>query len=420
MLKQATSKNLVITSQVRRLDKESGRVDSKIGRLTILSFALARGITNLPGLVISLLLIEVGETFGVPVGIAGQLATASSILAITFAVLMGVASVRYNHKTLLAYGLLLYVISASFTYFAGSFILMMIFFSLFGIANAMVYPMINALIGELIPIEKRTSAIGWTIAGLALIYLAGALAANYLASISSWRMALLLIVTPITLVTLVLVYLRTPRIQSHSNNTMPFSGYFGGYAEILKNKSALACLLATILGLATWSTYLVYGPSFWRQVYGLSRGFVSIVLVIMPLTYVVGSLLTGRLTEKLGRKSLSALTLVLLGACTFVAFSAPFALLSIGLSTVSSFFAGMMLSVSTSLTLEQLPRYKGTMMSTHSAATSMGGMTAAILGGVILLFSDYSTFGFVMGVIGITGALIFFLYTKDPTQTEIH
>jgi predicted MFS family arabinose efflux permease len=400
------------------LDKESRRVDSKIGRLTILSFALARGITNLPSLVISLLLIEVGKTFGVPVGIAGQLTTASSILAITFAVLMGVASVRYNHKTLLAYGLLLYVMSATFSYFAGSFYLMMIFFSLSGIANAMVYPMINVLIGELVPIEKRTSAIGWTIAGLALTYLAGALAANYLSSISGWRMALLLIVTPIALVTLVLVSLRTPRIQSPSKNEMSSSDYFDGYAKILKNKSALACLLGTILELATWSLYLVYGASFWRQVYGLSRGFISIVMVILPLSYVVGSLLTGRFTEKLGRKSLSALTLVVLGSCTFVAFSAPFALLSIGLSTVSSFFAGMMLSVSTSLTLEQLPRYKETMMSIHSAATSMGSMTAAILGGMILSFSDYSIFGFVMGVIGIIGALIFFLYTKDPTQTE--
>jgi len=401
------------------LDKESGRVDCRIGRLTILSFALARGVTNLPGLVISLLLIEIGKTFGVPVGIAGQLTTASSILAITFAVLMGVASVRYNHKTLLACGLLLYVMSASLTYFAGSFYLMMIFFSLSGIANAMVYPMINALIGELIPIEKRTSAIGWTIAGLALTYLVGALAANYVSSILGWRIALLLIVTPITLVTLVLVYLMTPRIRNDSKNAMSFSGYFGGYAEILKNKSALACLLGTILGLATWSLYLVYGASFWRQVYGLSRGFISIVMVILPLSYIVGSLLAGRLTEKLGRKSLSALAVVLLGACTLAAFSAPFALLSIGLSTVSSFFAGMMLSVSTSLTLEQLPRYKGTMMSIHSAATSMGSMTVAILGGVILLFSNYSIFGFVMGLIGIIGALIFFQYAKDPTQTEI-
>lgn len=125
---------------------ESSQVDSNIGKLAILSFALSRGITNLPSLVISLLLIEVGTTFRVPVGIAGQLNTASSILAITFAMVMGVVSLMYNHKTLLAYGLLLYVISASFSYFADTFCLMMTFFSLSGIATAMVTPMINALI----------------------------------------------------------------------------------------------------------------------------------------------------------------------------------------------------------------------------------------------------------------------------------
>lgn len=401
------------------MSKRSGQVDSKIGSLTILSLALAKGITNLPILVVSLLLIEVGHTFGVPVGIAGQLTTASSILAITFALLMAIASVIYNHRTLLACGLVLYVMSASFSYFAGSFYLLMIFFSLSGIATAMVYPMINALIGELLPIDRRTSAIGWTMAGMALTYLAGALATSYLASISGWRMALLLIVTPITLLTLVLVYLRTPKIQSHSKSTMSLRDYFGGYAEILKNKSALACLLGTILGLATWNLYLIYGASFWRQVYGLSRGFISVLMVILSLSYVVGSLLTGRFTEKLGRKSLSALSAVLLGGLTLVAFSAPFAWLSICISIASSLFAGTMGSVSTSLTLEQLPSYKGTMMSIHSAATSMGIMTAAILGGVILLLSTYNVFGFVMGAIGIIGSLIFFLYTLDPTQTKV-
>lgn len=398
------------------MGKESSQVDSNIGKLAILSFALSRGITNLPSLVISLLLIEVGKTFRVPVGIAGQLSTASSILGIIFAVLMGVVSVRYNHKTLLAYGLLLYMISASFSYFADTFYLMMIFFSLSGIANAMVYPMINALIGDLLPIDKRTSVIGWTIAGLALTYLAGALATNCVSSISGWRMALLLIVTPITLLTLILVLVKIPRIQSHSKNSASFSGYFGGYVEILKNKSALACLLGTILGLATWNLYLVYGASFWRQVYGLSTGFISIVMVILSLSFVVGSLLAGRFTKKLGRKSLSALTVVLLGACTPVAFSAPFAWLSIGISIASSFFAGMMIAVSTSLTLEQVPHYKGTMMSIHSAAISMGTMTAAIFGGVILLLSNYNIFGIVMGIIGIVGSLIFYLYAMDPTQ----
>lgn len=398
------------------MGKEYSQVDFNIGKLAILSFALSRGITNLPSLVISLLLIEVGKTFGVPVGIAGQLSTASSILGIIFAVLIGVVSVRYNHKTLLAYGLLLFMISASFCYFAGTFYLMMIFFSLSGIATAMVYPMINALIGELLPIEKRTSVIGWTIAGLALTYLAGALATNYVSNISGWRMALLLIVTPITLFTLILVFLKIPRIQSHSKNAASFSGYFGGYVEILKNKSALACLLGTILGLATWNLYLIYGASFWRQVYGLSTSFISIVMIILSLSYVVGSLLAGRFTKKLGRKSLSALTVVLLGACTLVAFSAPSAWSSIGISIASSFFAGMMIAVSTSLTLEQVPHYKGTMMSIHSAAISMGTMTAAILGGVILLLSNYNIFGIVMGIIGIVGSLIFYLYTMDPTQ----
>lgn len=401
------------------MSRESSRVYSNIGRLAILSFALSRGIATLPSLVISLLLIEVGTTFRVSVGVASQLNTASSMLAIVFAVLMGVVSVKYNHKTLLAYGLLLYAISALLSYFADTFYLMMTFFSLSGIATAMVYPMTNALIGELLPIEKRTSAIGWTVAGMALTYLAGTLTAGYLSTISGWRLALLLIVAPVTLLTLIIVFLKIPRIQNHSEEAASFSSYLGGYVEILRNRSALACLLGTILGLATWNLYLIYAASFWRQVYGLSTSFISIVIAILCLSYVAGGLFAGRLARKLGRKSLTALTAVLLGVFTLVAFNAPFAWLSMGISFASSFIGGMMIAASTSLTLEQVPHYRGTMMSTHSAATSMGTMIAAILGGVILLLSNYDILGIAMGVIGIVGSLIYYLFTTDPTHTKI-
>lgn len=98
----------------------------------------------------------------------------------------------------------------------------------------------------------------------------------------------------------------------------------------------------------------------------------------------------------------------------------PLIWLSLGIGLVSCFLAGMMLTVSISLTLEQVPDWRGTMMSIHSASMSVGSMLAASLGGIILIAFNYSVLGIVMGIIGIVGCLSFYLFSVDPIKPQIH
>ena len=137
-----------------------------INNLGILSLILSRGITNLPSLVVSLLLVDIATSFDVQVGVAGQIRTTSGILSIIFALLMGVLSMRYSHKWLLAWGLILYIVSAVTSYFSTSLLMLLVFFALSGVATSMVTPMINTLIGRLVPPGKRVDVMGWTVAGL--------------------------------------------------------------------------------------------------------------------------------------------------------------------------------------------------------------------------------------------------------------
>jgi predicted MFS family arabinose efflux permease len=150
---------------VMRLENMSGVGESKkepaqtINNLGILSLILSRGITNLPSLVVSLLLVDIATSFNVQVGVAGQIRTTSGILSIIFAILMGVLSMRYSHKWLLAWGLILYIVSAVTSYFSTSLLVLMVFFALSGVATSMVTPMINTLIGRLVPPGKRVDVM---------------------------------------------------------------------------------------------------------------------------------------------------------------------------------------------------------------------------------------------------------------------
>jgi predicted MFS family arabinose efflux permease len=285
-----------------------------------------------------------------------------------------------------------------------------------GVATATVTPMVNVLIGEHLPPEKRTGAIGITISSIAVVYLAVTFGATYIQSISSWRLALLILITPLTFLTLILLFVIIPKIESRVSSAASTTSVLDGYRHITKNRSALACLLGTALGLATWNVYLTYLVSFQRQVFGVTLSLVSLATVVNCFSYFAGSLSTGRFVKMFGRKPLTSTTLLVIGFCTAAIGFSPSFYVSVGISVVSAFLAGMMITSSTSLSLEQLPDYRGSMMSIHSACTILGSLLAASIGGVVLTYWGYGVYGFVMGMLGVSSCLIFHFYSIDVVK----
>ena len=273
------------------MSKENASSFQGINNIGILALILSRGITNLPGLVVSLLLVDIANNFNVPVGIAGQIRTTSGILSIIFGFVMGVLSIKYRHRSLLSLGLLLFIISTVTSYYSTTFTMLLAFYSLAGIAISMVNPMVNTLIGSHIQPEKRTTVMGWTIAGLSIIYLLGSLSSGYFAP-WGWRMALMLVVVPLSLLTCILCRLHIPGVKQE--NITSVNSLFSGYGAVLRNKSALGCIIGTVLGLTTWNIYLIYGASYWRQVFAIQVTTIALAMIFTSLSYTAGSLLTGK------------------------------------------------------------------------------------------------------------------------------
>lgn len=395
---------------------ESGKeVPQTINNLGILSLILSRGITNLPTLVVSLLLVDIATSFDVQVGVAGQIRTTSGLLSIIFAILMGVLSMRYSHKSLLAWGLILYIVSAVTSYLSTSLLMLLVFYAISGVATSMVNPMINTLIGRLVPPGRRTTVIGWTVAGLALIYLAGSLSAGFI-SPWGWRTAIVLVVVPMTIINLFLFTSQVPNDKAEPKSRASIGSLLEGYRALLRSRSAVGCILGTILSLAMWNMLLVYGASYWRQVFNVPTTTTATMMVFTSLSYVAGSLLVGRFTKRIGVRGLLLYTTGVLGVMTLFCFNAPSFLVSIGLAVVGSFFAGMLITLASSFSLEQIPEYRGTMMSIHSAAQSLGATLAAAIGGFILVAYSYGLYSIIMGIIGIVGAFIYMFMTSEPKR----
>jgi len=390
------------------------------GRLILTSLIFSGFAIQPPGILTGLLLIDIGATFGCSVGIIGQIRTVSSVVAVVSALLTGVLSVRFKHKSLLMMGLSSVSISALACCFSSDFNMMLVSYSISGLGMAMVAPMIYTLVADYFPLEKRAAAIGWIIAGMALSYFVGAPVIGLIEGLGGWRVAFLGFVLPVSLLSLLLAAKGLPPISSSDQPTMSKGNYLEGFKGVFSNRSANACLIGTALSMAAWQAILLYSSSFRRQRFLISTGFASILLLIGAFIYILGTLSSGRIVRRVGMKPLTVSTAFLASIFILSYTSPPDLWLSVALSLLGCLFSGMLSTAFTSLTLEQVPRFRGTMMSMNSAVSNTGSALGAGLGGLALLLFNYEGMAISLGVMGFAGAVIFHLLAIDPTRTEMH
>lgn len=86
---------------------------------------------------------------------------------------------------------------------------------------------------------------------------------------------------------------------------------------------------------------------------------------------------------------------------------------------LSALFVGMRVTAFTTLELEQVPEFGGTMMSVDSAFSSLGSALGSIVGGAALQFSGYGLMSLSLGALHVLAAMVIYRFVKDTTyQTE--
>jgi predicted MFS family arabinose efflux permease len=79
--------------------------------------------------------------------------------------------------------------------------------------------------------------------------------------------------------------------------------------------------------------------------------------------------------------------------------------------------SGVSISSSNSLSLEQVPSYRSSMMSLNTAATNMGRAMGSGVGGIIFLFYSYEGLGYILGAFSFLAASIYSILVKDPINS---
>jgi predicted MFS family arabinose efflux permease len=280
----------------------------------------------------------------------------------------------------------------------------------------MVTPMIMTIIGKKIPETKRSGTIGLIIASTPMLSTLMGLTITQILS-RGWKTAYLLVVFPITFISLVLATLGLPRISNDDEKRQPQTSIKEGFRRILGQRSALACLLGTVMARMAWGGVMWYMVSFYRQAFELPTDLVGVIWSANTFVFVIGSLLVGRVVPRVGRKKTTGLMSLLIGIFIVVFTNLPSYYASVAAVLLVTIFSAVWSSSSNELSLIQVPEYSGAMMSLNSGSSMLGNALGTAIGGLCLTSGGYNLFGLVLGSVSIVAFLTISLFARDPVST---
>jgi predicted MFS family arabinose efflux permease len=394
---------------------------SLAGRFFVPSLAVAFFSTWIIESLTGLFLVDVATTFfgsANPVALAttGQLVTISSVISVLFAVLLGFLSVSHSHKKLLLIGSFSVTLGILGCFFAPDFLFMQVFFPIEGIGTVVVGAMAFTLVGEFLVVNRRPRAIGWILAGNSLAGIAGSIVIGLFFSEGAWRSYLLWFALPVSIASLAAIYFSIPSTPPQETKTVGKEAYISSYKQVFLRKSAVSCLIGVMFRQAAFAWVVVYSASFFIQQFGLSLALVALLSLIGGAIFVLAQVVGGHLAQRVGRKRLLVATLGISSPGLMLVAFIPNLWIVLIINWIGGFIYGMNFPAGISLILEQVPEYRGTMMSMSTIFVTFGVGLGAALGGIALVVADWTGLLLTFASMQLIAAAIFFFLTEDPCR----
>lgn len=381
-----------------------------LGALGFLSFgAVYVGVVVIP------VLAQIGREFGTTTGTAGIIVAAYGLPGVFVALVAGPYSDRFGRKPFLVAGAL---IMGSMTMLAAvmpTFELVVASRALAGIGASVLFPNVNAIIGDSFTYLERGRAISTVIGLNTVATIAGIPLAGIVAEATTWRVSLAF-VGALAIIAGVTLYRVLPRTRPSGEIERPRVLY----ARIVTNRSAIAAIVSSLMGALFWFTWVTYVVVYFQQVHDLSQGVASTVALTLGLGALIGSQIGGRLGDRLGHRrivwtSIAISSLLLLALTNLPLPLAAAAALNLVLSCV----IGARFTTNSALLTEQVPGARGTMLAVTSSVVSAGMVVGALVGGLLIDGPGFGALGIACAAVGLISTAIVLLFVhEEPIDLE--
>ncbi|HCL76536.1 MFS transporter [Stutzerimonas nitrititolerans] len=241
--------------------------------------------------VIAGLLPAIATDFGVSIPVAAYLATSYALGVFVGAPLLIILGSRASKKSMLVFLAVLFVIGNLVTAIAPTFAVAVIGRLITSLTHGAFFGIGSVLAAEMVPKEKRVSAIAFMFSGLTVANLVGVPLGTWLSQQLSWQ-ATFYAITLIGVATVVGVLALIPatpkpKVQSVAHEFAAFG-----------NARVLLAMGITILGPAAFFTSITYIAPMMVEVAGFSESAVTWLLMVFGFGLFVGNWLGGRYADR--------------------------------------------------------------------------------------------------------------------------
>jgi len=251
-------------------------------------------------LVLSPILSDVADDFGVSIATAGQLRIVAAPLAAVVALAAGRALVRFSPRALLGVGSALLAVGSVASAAAPTF-------TLLALAQVPMWAGIATLLAAGVAAvaawsepEHRTRVVAHALAGPPSAWIAGMPIIGLVAEVH-WRLAFLALPLPAALLAGLAVAGR-PR-------DVPLTGRGTSLGGLLRIPKARRWALGELMANTAWAGTLVYSGALLTEHYGLSTAVTGFALGAVALAYLLANRRAGRLAQDAARWTMLASSL---------------------------------------------------------------------------------------------------------------
>lgn len=377
----------------------SGKVGLSVGWITLF-------LMGIDLFVVSPLLPFISEAYNVSSAMTGWMVTVFAVTYAFFAPFFGWLSDKNGRRLLITFGLLLFVISNILTAFAPSFFWLIVSRILAGLSVASITPLIYAIIVDTAPPNRTGTWLSIVVSGHLTALWAGAPFGMLLEHFLGWRsvFVIMAVIGAILAVVNFNTWKYVPKIYLTRNLLE------GNLLRILGSVS-----VTTFWAISMYALYVYLGASLYSE-NRFSSTEIALAITFYGIGAVLGSLISGQLTDRFGERNISKVTLMfltLIFVCLGIFFSSGdwiylflFLWALVGYAGFTSFQARLAVEYSNE---------RGIVMAWNNTALYIGITLGSMIGGFVISKWGYS---FLPYVCSIAAVLSFVLSTQKVQETK--
>jgi len=357
--------------------------------------------------VFSPLLPTLAVNYDVSSNAAGLCVTTFSLAYMISAPLLGHVSDRLGKRQVLICCLLAFGTANLLTASAANFPWLLALRLIAGAAAAGVSPSIYALVGDAAPPDRRATWLALTVSGL-LVSLALGASPAALVGATFGRAAIFF---ALALFSLALVALNC--------SVWPSECRHGEAARRPRDRLAVASLTCRLMPMIAWSTGL-YGVYTYLGVgltaFGFSKSQVARVVMVYGCGAIAGTLIGGRLADRLGAKYTAGVSLAGLCICFLLLLLALRAGVLVDLAVgLSATVAQLFFPAQQSGLANDFPVRRGAVLAWNNSALFLGISLGSLIGGEAVAIGSFDMTLIVCAAMALTGCIINWIVVPGPT-----